>query len=124
MNPVDTFLKKFEYKKRIPFITGWRYIGPPDRPAGVCTDFAWTMAWLEAGSFLKLLWNLITFKMVFWLVHSKENKILPRHVVLYYRGKGWIDSTFPFWRDKLYHTKVLPLFWPWALFRAAWGGLF
>jgi len=117
------FISKFTYRKGWTFITGWRRIDSAPY-AGNCNDFALTTLLTVEGGWLKAIWALLTFRAVFWLTHSPQNKLLPRHVVLWHKEHGWIDSTVRKWRDTpAPHKRRLPLLWPWALFRMLWGAL-
>lgn len=119
---VDEFLRKYKYKKTIVFLLGWNNIERAPYE-GNCTDFAWTVALLEAGSVWKLVWWTLTLRAVFWLTWSEKNTVVPRHTILYVRGKGYIDSTYRYWRPNPIHLRVLPLLPPWPWFRAVWGKL-
>ena len=115
----EEFLVNYEYEKGVTFIDGWRYT-----TVGDCDDFALTVAYIKAGGLLALLWNILTCKSVFWLVKSPSNKLLPRHVILWHRGSGWIDSTVREWRDTPSpHKRVVPLIFPYAYLRILWGAL-
>lgn len=67
---------------------------------GQCQDFAWSVLILETGGKAKALMALLTFRAIIWRAHSPSNKRLPRHAVLYLRGKGYIDSTNREWRNR------------------------
>lgn len=127
---VASFIRRYKYKANtIPFISGWQFVDEHSRAEGACVDFAWTVARLEAGSWLKLLWGLLVFKYVFVWSFSEANKkfpYVPRHMMLYTRGKGWIDSTYRYYRPlkNPIHTPLLPIPFFWAYFRGAWGALF
>lgn len=131
------FIAKFVYRKKIPFIHGWKRI---DRAPyeGVCQDFAWTvLVTTEGGVFRALLAAINPFKVCFWFALSDTNraskkrflgifpmKYVPRHVMLWHRDHGWIDSTYPTWRPTNDpHTRILPLPFPWVWFRVLWGAL-
>ena len=114
-------IKTYEYERGPVFIDGWRL----NNSYGDCDDFALTVAHTMAGGWLKLWWKVLTFQCVFWLVKSPSNGIFPRHVVLWYRGRGWIDSTERAWRDTpAPHKLRLPLLMPWPLLMAALGWLY
>ena len=127
---VASFLRRYNYKPdKVPFIYGWRFVDEYDKAEGACVDFAWTVARLDAGSWLKLLWGILIFKYIFVWSFSKENlkfPLVPRHCLLYIRGQGWIDSTYRYFRPLLnpIHIPLLPLPFFWAYFRGAWGALF
>lgn len=114
------FINNYTYRKGVTFIDGWRYIADTGR--GDCNDFATTVLVLTEGGWLRAIWSLITFQAVFWLVHSPSNRLLPRHVILWHRHYGWIDSTNREWRDTpAPHTRIMPLLFPWSLLRMLWG---
>lgn len=123
MTAVD-FISKYVYRSGWPFVGGWQRIDSAPY-AGACDDFATTVLYSVEGSWLRVIWALLTFRAVFWLVNSPVNKWWwPRHIVLWHKEHGWIDSTNREWRQTATpHTRVLPLLWPWALFRMAWGGV-
>ena len=117
------FIKKFQYRKGPTFIEGWQRIDNDDY-AGDCNHFALTVLILEEGGWLRAMLAVLTFRAVFWLTYSPSNKLFPRHVVLHYRPKGWIDSTVREWRaSPAPHKRILPLLFPWVYLRAAWGWL-
>lgn len=118
----DNFISEFTYNKGPTFIEGWQNIS--DTKQGDCNHFSWTVLVLEEGSVIKALLAVLTFKAVFWLTKSPSNGLLPRHTVLYYRPKGWIDSTERVWRETSYpHKKRLPLLFPWVWLRVLWGAM-
>lgn len=117
------FMQGFTYRKGPTFIDGWRVV----EKYGDCGTFALTVAYKEADqSWIKLWFKVLTFQTTFWLVKSPSNTMLPRHVIVYIRGKGWADSTFPksFHNSAEPHKKVLPLIFPWPLIRVAMGKLY
>ena len=116
------FFNEFIYKKTK--LDGWRIIDKSLE--GTCEDFALTTLYiLEDKNWFKVFWAVCTFKAIFWLVHSPSNKLIPRHTILYYRGKGWVGSTYREWRPSpAPHKLRLPLLLPWVLFRSAWGVIY
>lgn len=119
---LELFVKRFRNVNKIKFIDGWKFINKYPFEGG-CGDFALTALVLIEGSWLKALWSILIFRSVFWLVNSPSNRWWwPRHVVLWHRKFGWIDSTNRKWRATATpHTKVLPLPFFWAYFRILWG---
>jgi hypothetical protein len=90
MKSFNDFLQRYKYKLGPVFIDGWRIV----EREGDCDDFALTAAYhLADDSILKLIWNILIFKTVFWLVKSPRNGFVPRHTILYQRGLGYIDSS-------------------------------
>lgn len=118
------FLSRFKKAKgRTPFIYGWKDIRQAPY-TGTCNDFALSVALDLAGSWLRLAWWTLTLKVTFWWSYSEYSGLLPTHNTLYVRGKGWIDSNYPYWRKTpIHHTPVFPLLPPWPWFRAVWGKL-
>lgn len=91
MKSLHDFMQRYKYKLGHVFIDGWRIV----EREGDCDDFALTIAYYLAGeSIWKLLWNVLTFKTIFWLAKSPKNGFWPRHTILYHRGFGYIDSSF------------------------------
>ena len=85
-----------------PRLNGWYF--------GDCDDYALTVLWIMAGhSKLRMALWLITFKAVFWQVKSPGGE---QHIILWIRGKGWIDNIYPHWRERPYfHQKLFPWLW-------------
>ena len=121
---VDQFIRRFRNVNRIKAIDGWKDISAYPFEGG-CSDFALTVLKLVEGSWLKVLWAILTFKAVFWFVRSPTNKWWwPRHVALWHRTYGWIDSTERVWRNSAKpHVRILPLPFFWTYFRILWGVL-
>lgn len=75
---------------------------------GDCDDFACTVLWLECGqSMSKFWWKLITLGAVFWLAKKPGGRY---HVMLWMKGKGWIDNTQPVWSSESTksYRRILP----------------
>lgn len=120
------WVKQWKMNPKKHRLDGWRV----DYVDGDCNDFALTMAWDLAGrNLIKFLIHLIIGKSVIWWVWSEYNGIVPKHVALYHRGKGWIDSNHIEWRDKHLQTHLalpltLPPFIIWLLCRIIWGKIY
>lgn len=111
MEDLQRFAEAFEYDKGSPF-DGWRNI-----KRGDCDDYAYSMALIySGGSLLRLIWNVLIFKVQFWRVHSTHNDLVPRHLAVFLRGHGWTDSTFRGFRETVWpHKKRWPMILPLAL---------
>ena len=93
----EAFVKAFRYRKGS--ILGlWRDVSRDAEPQGDCQSFGWSVLCLEAGGKLRALLAMLTFRAVIWRAYSPVNGAIPRHAVLWLRGKGYIDSTDRFWR--------------------------
>lgn len=86
------------------FIDGWQTLGA-EYPVGDCNDFALTTSLTVTHAWhIRLTWFvwfirvLLPFSMCFWLVKSPSNKFFPRHIILWRKGYGWVDSTYKNWR--------------------------
>lgn len=123
MSKDQEFADEFEMKSGKYRFDGWRI----DDPEGDCNDFALTMAYILAGgSLIKMFIDFLFLKTVIWWVWSPYNDLIPRHIALWHRGKGWIDSNNPSWSKS--HRQImfaLPLtflpFLPWVILRAFHG---
>ena len=62
-----------------------------EKPRGDCQDYAKTVKAIVGAKFPKA---------IVWRCWSPQNGRIPRHAVLWVKGKGWIDSTERKWRDK------------------------
>ena len=114
------FIKNFKYEKGVTFIDGWQIVDE----SGDCDDFAVSVAIREVGSLRKFLWLLITFRIMFWLVKSPSNTIIPRHTIVWIKGKGYMDSSNRRWRvSPTPHFRIIPLLFPWVIFRMVWGAI-
>jgi hypothetical protein len=79
---------------------------------GDCDDYAATVAYIESGSsWPSFWWNVVTRQHVFWWGRTRGNE---NHVLLWVRGKGWIDNTNP-----TYDKRVLRVFLPIPVFIVA-----
>lgn len=138
MDSLKAFASKFKNKAGIPFIKGWRRIDK-EPYEGVCQDFAWTALVLLEGSVLKALVSVMNpFRVCFFLVLSSTNKAstkkflgiipmkyIPRHIALWHKDHGWIDSSHREWRPTATpHTTILPIIFPWVWFRVLWGAVY
>lgn len=86
---------------------GWRVLRNEVGPLkGDCDDFAITALWLTAGrSWARVWWMLLTFQAVIWFCQTNSGG---GHVMLWVRGKGWIDNIYPTWGPKPRHTRRFP----------------
>lgn len=111
---LTAWAKQYQYRLGRVFIDGWRVVDK----YGDCDDFALTYAFIVSDrSWRKLIWNIITFKIVFWLAYSPVNRVFPRHTVLYVESFGFVDSSYPTGlRAKASpHKLVVPWFPPFVL---------
>jgi len=93
----EAFVKAFRYRKGS--ILGlWRDVSRDAEPQGDCQSFGWSVLCLEAGGKLRALLAMLTFRAVIWRAYSPVNGAIPRHAVLWLRGKGYIDSSDRYWR--------------------------
>lgn len=92
----EAFCRAFRYRKD-GLLSPWRDVSRDAEPQGDCQDFALSVLSLETGG--KPWRHLLTGRACIWRAHSPVNKLVPRHAVLWLKGKGWIDSTDRFWRD-------------------------
>jgi hypothetical protein len=80
---------------------------------GDCEDFALTALWLVAGkSWLRLWYLVITFQAMLWLAWTPAGL----HMMLWVRGKGWIDNWYPTWSSKTRHKRIAPYLAPMLAF--------
>jgi hypothetical protein len=87
------------------------------KPQGDCQDYAKTVKAIEGASFPRA---------IVWRCWSPINGKIPRHAVLWVKGKGWIDSTERKWRKTpAPHKKAWPVGAPIVIGLAAaarfWG---
>lgn len=76
---------------------------------GDCEDFALTALWLLSGkSWLRLWWLVLTCQAVIWHASTAGGP----HVMLWVRGKGWIDNWYPVWSSYARHQRVFPYLAP------------
>jgi hypothetical protein len=86
---------------------------------GDCDDFAITVAYLDAGSVLRMWWKIITLQTQIYWCKSPSNEA---HIILWVRGRGWIDNIFREWRDRpTGHTRRWYLPFPWIALKLAIG---
>jgi hypothetical protein len=79
---------------------------------GDCDDYAVTASFIGSGSsWGRFWWNVVTRQHVFWWGRTRGNE---DHVLLWVRGKGWIDNTNP-----AYGKRVLRVFLPIPVFIVA-----
>jgi len=112
MNPAD-FIARFRYKKGLPSLFG-RDIRKS--ATGDCTSFAWSVLLILEGGFLGAVKAQLTGRAKLVRVKSPVNGFLPRHVALWHRDYGWIDSTERRWRETPAPHRIM---WPLALEKAA-----
>lgn len=124
MNLYD-YLYNYKPSKNGTVWTGWQF---RKDYSGDCEDYARTIAQLHAGSRRKLIWNILTFKTVFWFGDSRVTKSnIPRHTVVKI-GKEWYDSNVPNRVLNYQDIKRENTFWfPWlwlAIPLILWGDLY
>jgi len=93
----EQLARAFRYRKGS-ILSPWRDVSRDAEPQGDCQDLAFSVLCLEAGGKLRALLAMLTFRAVIWRAYSPVNGAIPRHAVLWLRGKGYIDSTDRFWR--------------------------
>ena len=79
-----------------------RDLSKGDKPLdGDCQDFARTV---------RKIMGVKPWEAVVWRCWSPQNGIIPRHAVIWVKGRGWIDSTNREWRDTpAPHRKAWPV---------------
>jgi len=98
---LQTFIDNFVWRKD--GIDSWRILQAGDE-VGDCDDFAITVGYLEAGSFVRHLLDIWTFKNSFHRVDTTGGS----HIVLHRRGMGYIDNIKPQWRADIGYKRKLP----------------
>ena len=120
---VEAFASAFRYKRTKPFSV-IRNVSRDLEPQGACGTFAWSVLHIETGG--KPWQAIFTGKAMLWRAWSPVNGKAPRHVVLWVRGKGWIDSTDRYWRDEPLNRRAWPVGLPVVLgvaWAAKWWGV-
>ena len=109
MKHVEAWIDTFRYERE-PGVEKWRYIA--DRPVGDCEDFARTVAQLYyGGTTEELVRQMQKGNVKFILCWSPSNGWIPRHTIVWIRGKGYVDSTKRIFRpDPKPHKKAFR--WP------------
>jgi hypothetical protein len=95
MDSIAAFARAFRYRGGSIFAP-WRNVSREEKPAGDCQDFAWSVLSLATEG--KPLRAMLTGRAMIWRAHSPVNRFIPRHAVLWLKGRGWIDSTTREWR--------------------------
>lgn len=93
----EQLARAFRYRKG-GLLSPWRDVSRDAEPQGDCQDLCWSVLCIEAGGKLRALLAMLTFRAVIWRAYSPVNGAIPRHAVLYLRGKGYIDSSDRYWR--------------------------
>jgi hypothetical protein len=89
-------------------IDSWRVLRSDDFGyyKGDCDDYASTVAYIESGSsWPRFWWRTVMLQHVFWYSKTRGNG---NHVILWVRGKGWIDNTNPAYGKRVLRA-ILPL---------------
>lgn len=103
----ESFARAFRYNRGVPFSV-IRDVSRNLEPQGACGAFAWSVLCIETGG--KPWRAILTGKAMLWRCKSPSNGTVPRHMVLWMRGKGFIDSTVREWRDApAPHRKAWPV---------------
>jgi hypothetical protein len=95
MDHIAAFARAFRYRGGSIFAP-WRNVSRDEKPTGDCQDFAWSILSLATDG--KPWRAILTGRAMIWRAHSPVNPFLPRHAVLWVKGRGWIDSTTRNWR--------------------------
>lgn len=122
----EQLARAFRYRKGS-ILSPWRDVSRDAEPQGDCQDLAFSVLCLEAGGKLRALLAMLTLRAVIWRAWSPVNGAIPRHAVLYLRGKGYIDSSDRYWRPSPKpHRPVYPAGLPVLIAAGAvakWWGL-
>lgn len=103
---LDELRARFAYK--LDKKDTWTLLGG-ENWQGDCEDFSLTALYLTAGkSWLRLWWMVITFQAMFWRADTANGP----HMMLWVKGKGWIDNWYPTWSNQARHKKRYPLVAP------------
>lgn len=100
------FLARFTYRKGLPSLFG-RDIRRS--ATGDCGAFAWTVLLILEGGLWGAIMAHLRGRAKLVRVKSPVNGFLPRHVALWHRDYGWIDSTVRQWR---WHPMPHSVMWP------------
>lgn len=108
---LDQFIDAFQYRRK-DGIEKWSFIANDDPPRGDCESFARTVAQLWAHGKAAMLEGMKSprRKIKFYLCWSPRNDWVPRHTIVWIRGRGYIDSTRREWRDEPHPHKIA---WRW-----------
>lgn len=91
----ESFARAYRYKRTFPFSL-IRDVSQDEEPQGACGTFAYSVLSIETGGHP---WRaILTGRAMIWRAQSPVNGAIPRHAVLWLRGKGWVDSTVREWR--------------------------
>lgn len=94
------------------------FMAGPGALEGDCDDFAATALRIEAGSLWRFWWWLLTFRAVFWSCRDPQGV---NHLVLWVRGRGWIDNQAPAWAPLTIHRRRFPMPLPAVAIKLALG---
>jgi hypothetical protein len=115
------FIQNFRYNLGIILLDGYKRIDS-EPYEGDCNDFGLTVLLLLEGGWWGAIKAMLTFRAALWLVWSPQNGMFPRHLALYHRDYGWIDSTNRQWRDDPGpHKRCIPMILPWVMFMGLVG---
>ena len=116
--------KTFKYVAD-PKLDNWQIMSLTN-PEGDCDDYAVTALYIVCGGSLFKFWlDILTLKAIFW--HTTSPSGGP-HLVLYYRGKGYIDNWDRKWVKKQElldwgYKFNLPLIFPFPAIKMFFGVL-
>ena len=106
----ESFAARFIYKRTKP-VSLIRDVSRDLEPQGACGTFAFSVLNIETGG--KPWRAILTGRALLWRCWSDKNGAIPRHAVLYLRGKGYIDSTRREWRSSPKpHRRAWPVGFP------------
>lgn len=102
---IATFISRFHYE--VDIRDRWSRI--EDTARGDCEDFALTILWILAGrSWWRLFWWVLTLRAMPWYTRAGGQP----HIMLWIRGRGWIDNIHPNWSIKPKHPRIYPILAP------------
>ncbi len=100
---IDRFIYKSDRVDR------WTILSDDRGWEGDCDDFALTVLWQVAGkSWLRLWWLVLTCQAMIWRADTAAGP----HVMLWVKGRGWIDNWYPEWGPKPRHRRRWPYIAP------------
>jgi len=91
----------------------WSILTAPTGPLyGDCEDYALTVLWIEAGCSEPDMHRMVRRGgAALWFTHTPPPRNIG-HMMLWRRGKGWIDNNHPHWSKTARYPKEDRIEWP------------
>lgn len=104
MDKFQSLALRFEWVKQ-GWFSGFKTLPDTGMVSGDCRSYAWTVAYLQAGSSFQRFVDLLLFRTTIWFCISTGGQL---HVTTR-TSRGWVCNIYRGWKTRCPHKRILPL---------------